>query len=86
MLGEREYLKCRLKGRVQETVGLCSPGLWIVSQLLPRVNFEQVSVSVRAISCYMRTMQLHRAPAPLVGPLKLQVRSQYLRSDPTEKV
>ena len=34
----------------------------------------------------MRTMQVHRAPTPLGGPLKLQVRSQYLSSDPREKV
>ena len=32
----------------------------------------------RAISCYMWTMPVHRAPIPLDGP------PQYLRSDPTE--
>ena len=36
----------------------------------------------RAVSWYMWTMQVHRAPAPLGGTLKLQVRPQYLRSDP----
>ena len=40
----------------------------------------------RAVSCYMWTMRVHRAPSPLGGPLKLQVQSQYLRSDLTEKV
>ena len=33
----------------------------------------------------MWTMRVHRAPATLEGPLKLQVRPQYLRSDLTEK-
>ena len=44
------------------------------------------SILSRAVSCYRRAMLVHRAPAPLGGPLKLQVRPQYLRNDPMEKV
>ena len=52
--------------------------LWTPQRALSRLY--------RAVSCYRRTMRVHRAPTPLGGPLKLQVRSQYLRSDPMEKV
>ena len=47
--------------------------------------FSNYSFLTRAISCYMRTMGVHRAPCTTRWPLKLQVHCQYLRSDLTEK-